>query len=298
MHVFRTLLPDHHVVDWHQMDDTPLQAFTAAIVWMPPADFFDKLTALTHVFAFSAGVDYLLDNPGLPDTVSLIRLEDAGMGEQMAEYVLYGTLHAQRQMHEYRLAQSCQQWRADFPVKSAAETRVSILGAGALASVVSGRLASNGYTVSCWSRTPKTLPSGVKGIQGDTALKALLTETDILVCLLPLTPDTRHILNSHLFSQLPQGAYLINPARGAHLKEDDLLEALNSGLLSGALLDVFTEEPLPESHAFWHHPRIVITPHVAAQSLPEASARQIASNIDRVARAEQPAGLVDRSRGY
>jgi len=270
----------------------------AAVVWQPPSDFFNGLSNLEHVFAVAAGVDQLLLHPGLESHVKIIRLEDAGMAVQMAEYVLYGVLRAQRHFHEFDVAQKCQKWIHGLPVRAAADTRIGILGSGTLGSVVAHRLVLNGYPVSCWSRTPKTLGDGIECVHGDPALPQLLARSDVLVCLLPLTSDTRGILDSNLLNKLPRGAFLINCARGAHLEEDDLLAALDTQQLSGAMLDVFNIEPLPSEHPFWLHDRILVTPHEAARSLVAESVDQIIRSVKQVQDGHVPAGLVERSRGY
>lgn len=301
LRIFRQRLPDHVLVDWsEERESADLNEVTAAIVWNPPADFFDKSPRLRTVYAFSAGVDSILRHPGLPDDATIVRLRDAGMARQMSEYVLYGVLHFQRQMAMQRLAQDRRQWVQDqVKTISAAETRIGILGAGALGLQVADRLALNGYTVCCWSRSERKLSNRqVSCVHGQEALGGFLNTSNVLVCLLPLTDATTGILDTSLFDQLPQGAFLINPGRGAHLNEADLLDALASGRVSGALLDVFTTEPLPENHPFWNHSAITITPHIAAQSLPEESVDQIVNSIRTVERGDVPEGVVDRGRGY
>lgn len=294
-------LPDLEIIDWrHARPLVEPEKITAAVVWMPPEDFFNDLCNLREVYAFAAGVDQLLSHPGLPDTVSIIRLRDAGMARQMAEYALYGVLHSQRRMGEYREAQAARRWAPDIMAETAAQTGIGILGAGALGARVGKHLAMNGYPVTCWSRTPR--PASDQGqldfLQGEDALGTVLGASKVLICMLPLTETTRGILDARLFAQLPEGAFLINPGRGGHLVEDDLLEALESGHLSGALLDVFQQEPLPENHPFWTHPAIILTPHVAARSVHEESVDQIARSIKAIEQGETPPGIVDRQRGY
>lgn len=291
-------LPENTVIQWHDGAIFNQSSVTAAVVWMPPGNFFDGLVNLTHVYAVSAGVDQLLEHPGLPAEVTLVRLKDAGMAEQMEEYVLYGVLMAQRGFLEFSTNQRAQLWQRGQGIRTAAQTRVGILGAGALGCAVAQRLERNGYPVTCWSRTEKRLPDGVKSCIGATGFNAITSESDVLVCLLPLTEDTRGILDKRLFDRLPQGAFLINCARGPHLVEKDLLAALEKQQLSGALLDVFAQEPLPSDHAFWTHPSIVVTPHDAAKSPVLESIDQTVSSMHMIARGERPDGLVDRDSGY
>lgn len=298
LRAFANSLVDHTVIDWKSGHAYDKSAVKAAIVWMPPDNFFDGLDNLSHVYALAAGVDQLIDHPGLSSNVTLVRLHDAGMAIQMQEYVLYGVLHAHRKFHEFRVLQSQGIWAHGTGVRNAADVSVGILGSGALGLKVAERLSANGYPVCCWSRSVKTLPEGVKNSVGAAGLPEFLSNSDVLVCLLPLTRDTRGVLNAELFDRLPEGAFLINVARGAHLVENDLLEALATGQLSGALLDVFATEPLPENHPFWNHPRILLTPHEAATSVVEESVAQILSSIRQVERGEKPLGQVDRTRGY
>lgn len=303
MRAFRQALQthpySHTLIDGH---DTAVEfdrsSIDAAIVWLPPDDFFDGLNNLTHVYAMAAGVDQLLRHPSLPDNIQLIRLQDAGMAPQMAEYVLYGTLRAQRNFHEFEVAQRQSTWSHGLPVRRCTDTRVGILGAGVLGSAVASRLVLNGYPTTCWSRTSKAMPQGINNVHGTEVLADFLAGCDVLVCLLALTESTRGILNQSLFNQLPRGAFIINCARGQHLVDVDLLNAIDEGQLSGALLDVFHHEPLANNHPFWTHPRIVVTPHEAARSLEDESVEQIMRSIGQVEQGVQPDGLVDRSRGY
>lgn len=287
----------HTVIDIEN-DTFDFESIEAAIVWLPPEHFFQNLRNLKTVYAISAGVDQLLLHPGLPEHVDIIRLRDAGMAQQMAEYVLYGALRVQRNFHEYEAAQREGQWCHGLPVRRAADTTVGILGAGVLGKAVATRLADNHYAVSCWSRTAKSQPSHITCFTGEAELDVFLKSCDILVCLLALTDSTTEILNKSLFNRLKQGAYIINVARGSHLVDADLLDAIDSGHLSGAMLDVFRKEPLPYEHPFWTHPRVTVTPHDAAQSLLDESVKQIVSSVLQVDGGELPEGLIDRSRGY
>ncbi len=289
----------HALIDGHKDSlSVDPSTITAAIVWLPPDDFFDKLENLTHVFALAAGVDQLLEHPGLPTSVSVVRLQDAGMAEQIAEYVLYGVIRAQRNFHEYDVAQKQNQWLHGLPVKRKTDIHIGMLGAGTLGSVAAKTLADNGYQVTCWSRTPKTLAKSVHSVSGAHALPAFLGRCDVLVCLLPLTPDTHGILDTSLFKQLPRNAFVINCARGAHLVDVDLLNAIDEGHLSGAMLDVFHHEPLAQNHPFWGHPRILVTPHEAARSLADESLEQILHSIRQLDLGQTPNAAVNRSQGY
>jgi len=288
-------LPEHQLDRWPDCDDRT--QVTAAIVWQPPAEFFDGLVNLKYVLSIAAGVDHLLNHPGLPANVDLVRLTDAGMAQPMSDFVLYGALHAQRKMAALTQAQRQHQWRHDIKPHLAQEFRIGILGAGELGQITAKRLLDNNYAVSCWSRSEKNL-QGIQHYVGEAGLNEMLPTVQVLVCLLPLTTNTRGIIDAVLLSNLPKEAFVINPGRGDHLDETALLDALDSGHISGALLDVFCTEPLPESHPFWKHPNIIVTPHVAAvTSIPEA-VEQIVESIAAFENGEKPRGLVNREFGY
>jgi len=297
LQALRAALPEQQIRSWPD-EVGRRDEIEQAVVWMPPEDFFDGLAHLTHIHLLAAGADQLLSHPGLPPSASLLRLEDAGMGDRMAEYVLYGVLHAQRRFGDLAEASRARRWARDIAVPTATEHRVGILGAGVLATLVARRLVANGYPVTCWSRSEKSLPDGIRGHVGEQGLASMLPHIDTLVCLLPLTEATHGILSAELFAKLQPGAYLINCARGGHLCETDLTAALDAGQLTGALLDVFQREPLPQAHPFWQDPRITVTPHLAAPSPVAGSIEQVAANIRAIACGGELSGIVDRSRGY
>jgi len=288
-------LPEHNIAVWPHCENKA--NINTAIVWQPPADFFNDLVNLKHILSISAGVDHLLTHSGLPKDIKIVRLTDAGMAEPMAQFVLYGALHAQRQMGALAQAQRNRQWRHDLGPLPAEHFHIGILGAGELSLVSAKRLLDNGYKVSCWSRSAKQLDN-ISHYSGKQGLHDMLPNINALVCLLPLTNETRGILDASLLSKLPDNAFVINPGRGDHLDEQALLNELDSGRLSGALLDVFRIEPLPESHAFWTHPKVIVTPHVAAPTDASGAVKQIVENLQLLENAEQPQGLVDRTLGY
>ena len=269
-----------------------------AAVWLPPERFFEPLGQLEAVLALSAGVERLLNDPHLPPQLPLIRIEDAGMGVLMAEYVLYGVLHAHRQFPQLMANRNNARWDRNCPSIPAHTFRVGILGAGVLGQHVAKRLLDNGYSPTCWSRTKRALPQGIGHCHGRQSLLELAACSDVLVCLLPLTSATRNILDKPLFDAMPEGAFLINAARGEHLIEADLLEAISCGKLAGALLDVFRDEPLPADHPFWSEPRIIISPHVAAPSQAEATAAQVVDSLVKLQQGVSPGGHVNRNLGY
>jgi glyoxylate/hydroxypyruvate reductase len=226
----------------------------------------------------------------------LLRLEDTGMALQMQEYALATVLRYFRRMDEYQLFQQQKQWRPLAP-HSRSEFIIGILGAGVLGSSVAKALVDMQFTVRSWSRSAKS-QEGVESFYGDDRLAAFASGCKVLINLLPNTPHTAGVLNHKLFTNLSHNAYLINLGRGGHLVEGDLLRALDSGQIAAATLDVFVEEPLPGMHPFWSHPRVSITPHVGADTLPEQAMDSIVSNILAIEAGREPTGRVDPGRGY
>ncbi len=269
---------------------------TYALVWRPPPGLLASLPNLKAILSLGAGVDHVLLDPLLPEGVPVVRMVDAGLAAQMSEYALYGVLHFHRSMQRYAEQQRRAQWR-QVPAVSASQRVVGIMGLGVLGSDFARKVVPLGFKVLGWSRTPKSLP-GVTTFHGREGLGSFLGQTEILSNFLPLTAETAGILSAATFARLPPGACIINLARGAHLDEHELLAALDQGHLGGAMLDVFQREPLPPEHPFWHHPRVVITPHVAAQAIADLMVAQVIDNIRRVERGQPPLGLVNRGRGY
>jgi glyoxylate/hydroxypyruvate reductase A len=267
-----------------------------AAAWNPPAGVLARLPNLEAVFSLGAGVDTMIADPGFPRHVPLVRLVDRLLTQGMTEYVLLQVLDRHRDGALFRAAQAEGVWRKQS-VRPASSCRVGILGLGVLGRAAGSALMGLGFPVAGWSRGPKDVP-GITCHHGPEGLTALLSRSDILVCLLPLTAETRGILARPLFDRLPRGAFLINAARGGHLVEADLLAALEDGRLAGAALDVFPKEPLAAGHPFWTHPRIIVTPHVASLTQPASAAPRIAEGIDRLERGLPLLDVVDRDRGY
>ncbi|MBN3804221.1 glyoxylate/hydroxypyruvate reductase A [Paraburkholderia sp. Ac-20336] len=291
-------LPAAELREWQPGDTEPADF---AIVWRPPREMLAGRDTLRAIFNLGAGVDAILalerEHPGtLPRNASLIRLEDTGMAAQMAEYVTHAVLRYQRRFDEYQVLQNERRWQvlAPHPLES---FTVGILGLGVLGTHVARTLASFGLPVRGYSRSAKQI-DGIATFAGDTQFDAFLDGVKVLVNLLPHTPDTESVLNARNFAKLAHGAYLVNIARGAHLVEADLLDALASGQLAAATLDVFREEPLPAAHPFWREPRITITPHISALTLREEGIAQIALKIDALMRGEPVSGVVNLARGY
>ena len=266
-----------------------------AVVWSPPQRFLDEQPALQAMFNIGAGVDALL-RLRLPPGVRVVRLNDAGMSVQMAEYVCHAVIRHFREFAAYGADAREGRWtlrkprrRADFPV--------GVMGLGVLGERVARALHLFEFPVHGWSRSPRAL-DGVVCHAGTEGFDAFLGECRVLVNLLPLTPQTQDILNRRTLSRLREGAYLVNVARGAHLVDEDLLALLDGGHMAGATLDVFRTEPLPAEHPFWRHPNITVTPHISARTLRDESIAQIAGKIQALARGERVDGEVDPQRGY
>lgn len=266
-----------------------------AVAWAPPQRFIDQQSGLKALFNVGAGVDRLT-RLRLPPQLRVIRLDDAGMGVQMAEYVCHAVIGHFREFGAYAEQAANCMWTRRSP-RLRAHMAVGVLGLGVLGTRVAQALRQFDYPVHGWSRSMRKL-DGIRGYCGAEQLPAFLAASHALVCLLPLTAETRNLLGRSNLSLLPKGAYLINVARGGLVVDDDLLALLDSGHLAGATLDVFREEPLPDTHVFWRHPKVRVTPHVSAQTLRDESITQIAGKIRALERGEPVAGIVDLQRGY
>lgn len=266
-----------------------------AVVWAPPQQFLDEQRSLRGIFNIGAGVDALMKLK-LPATAKVVRIDDGGMSVQMAEFVCHALIRHFRELDGYEADVAQGKWSYRKP-RSRAEYPVGIMGLGVLGERVARAVQQFEFPVLGWSRSPRALP-GVECFAGAAQFDAFLVRTRVLVCLLPLTPETENVMNRRNLAKLQPGGYVINVARGAHLVEEDLLALLDNGHLAGATLDVFRTEPLPAEHPFWAHPKITVTPHTSARTLREESIAQIAGKILAMERGEPVAGLVDPQRGY
>lgn len=266
------------------------------LCWNHPQGALRTFPALKCISSLGAGVNHLLDDPTCPMDIPLVRLVDRDLQQAMAEYVMLGVLDHLRQMARYRRQQARGEWIRE-PVSPVGPVGIGIMGCGEIGCYVAKKLAGFGFEVLAWSRRPHDI-AGVRVFAGEEQLNDFLGLANILVCLLPLTAATRGILNADTLSRLPRHAYLINVARGAHLVEADLLAGLDTGHLSGALLDVFSEEPLPKWHPFWEHEGLTLTPHIASVTNPISAARLVVENYHRALRGEPLLQLVDRQQGY
>jgi glyoxylate/hydroxypyruvate reductase A len=266
------------------------------LAWWPPLGIMPKFPNLKLIISLGASVDRILVDPDLPDSIPIVRLVSEGKTWQMTEYVTLAVLLFQRRFLEYQALQRSQRWQY-LPAPDAIAFTVGILGLGVLGSIVAQKLAAMRFPVRGWSRTPKAIV-GVECFHGREQFELFLSQCRAIACLLPITPQTEGILCHETFFALPTGAYLINVGRGKHLVEADLLSALDSGQIAGACLDVFAPEPLPIDHPFWSHPRIILTPHIAAPGQPEELAAHIIDTI-KLSRSGRPLEyIIDRNQGY
>ena len=281
----------------HGRDEFAPEDVDYVLTLRPPAGFLKTLPNLKAVFSLGAGVDGVLADPEYPKQVPLVRFVDRTLSSELAQYCVLHVLMLHRQQRFFDRAQVERKWRQALPMRRTEDTLIGILGFGKIGALTAERLRDLDFQVAGWSRTRKRV-TGVESFAGESELPAFLARSDFLICLLPLTNDTRGILNAEVFRQLPEGAYVINVARGGHLVEDDLIAALDSGHLSGATLDVFATEPLPETSPLWTHPKITVTPHIAAISAPRVAAQYVVDGIARFERGERLQNIVDLTRGY
>lgn len=283
-------------IGFAELADAPdLSSIRYLAAWEPSTELIARLPALEIVFSVGAGVDQF-DMAALPDHVRVVRMVEPGIAEGMVEYVTMAVLALHRDLIDYGLAQRERRW-APIDLVPASARRIGILGLGNLGQSVLAALAPFGFPLSGWSRSPRSI-EGVECHAGQGALAGFLARTDILVCLLPLTNDTRGILCRDILSLLPRGARLVNAGRGGHLVAGDLIDLLDEGHLSGAVLDVTDPEPLPPGDPLWGHPLVLLTPHIASSTRADSAARALIANIRRHQAGARMEGEVARERGY
>ena len=267
-----------------------------AVVALPPPGLLKTFPNLKAILSMWAGVETLLRDPDLPRDVPLGRLVDRALTLDMTLHVVHWVLRYHREFHRYAELQRQGKWQV-LRYPEVADRRVGIMGLGVLGGDSARALAGLGFSVAGWDAYPKSI-DGIEVFLGDDGLNPFLNRTDILVSLLPVTPATEGIINQKTLSQLPEGSYIVSAARGAHVVDDDLLAALDSGHIARASLDAFRTEPLPDDHLFWRHPKIDLTPHIASHTTPRTAGREIAEDIRRVAAGDKPRTLVDLDRGF
>jgi len=288
------LLPGVDTLGWQEGDMLP--ACDYAVLWNPSAALLAQLGGVKAVFLMGAGADAILKFGDALPPVPIVRLGDAGMARQMAEYVAYATLRYFRRFDEYEEQRRHGLW-APLPVFAREDFTVGVMGLGKLGLHVAETMRGFGFPVRGWSRTPKEV-AGIDCFAGMDQLNDFLRGTRVLVSLLPLTAETNNLLDRRRLATLPRGAYLINVARGAQVAEPDLLALVRAGHIAGATLDVFRNEPLPAPHPFWEEPRITITPHISAVTLRADALRQIAEKIAAFEAGQPVDDIVDRNLGY
>ena len=285
--------PDIQLHLWPETGDP--RAIEMIIAWQPPERMMETFPNLKALLSVGAGADQF-DLAALPPDLPVVRMIEPGLTQGMVEYVTFAVLGLHRDMVRYLQQQRAAQWLA-HGVTPAHARRVGVMGLGELGQAALQQLVGLGFDCAGWSRTPRQL-DGVRGYHGAAQLGAFLARSDILICLLPLTAETRGLLNRDLFAQLPPGAALVQAGRGAQLNHDDLLAALDGGQLAAAVIDVTDPEPLPPTHPFWRHPAIWLTPHIASQTQSDSAVAALLANLRRYQRGEPMVGLIDRARGY
>ncbi len=267
-----------------------------ALIWRPPAGLLASLPNLKLIHAIGAGIDALLEAPDLPPGVPIVRMVDPCLQNMMSEYAVYAVLDFHRGMARYRAQQAAGEWQRHWPPMTF-ESPVGILGLGVIGRDLAGKFSALGFPVEGWSRTQKELP-GVTCHAGDDGLKEILGSCAYIICVLPLTAETRGLIDRDFLARMRPGSHLISIGRGAQVVDDDLITALDQGNLAGAFLDVFDTEPLPAEHPFWRHPKISLTPHIAAETDPAGGAQVVIDNLRRFEAGEPIPTQVDRDQGY
>lgn len=284
---------DVSVEIWPQVEKP--EEVLMAVTWKHPVDSLYAFPHLQLISSMGAGVDHILKDKNLPLHWQVVRIVDKELTTSMSNYLLAAVLNYHKQIYEYIALQGRQEW--GYTETPERQLCPGILGLGELGQDIGQKLKQLGFEVAGFSRSPKAV-EGLETFSGASELPYFLRKVNLLICLLPLTPQTKDFLNWDFFSQCKPGTYLINVARGEHLVEEDLIRALDEGLLAGATLDVFRQEPLPAEHPFWKHPKIIITPHIASVTKPEAAIPQVAENYRRLVQQEALVNKVDRFAGY
>lgn len=291
--LFAKNAPDIPFITGEELDSPEKVKYLLA--WNYTSELLESLPNLEVFFALGAGVDQF-DLSDFPENVSLVRMVEPGIIDGMVEYATFATLTLHRDMLSYIESQNETKWK---PIQTtlASNRRVGVMGLGSLGQSVINRLKPFGFPMFGWSRSAHDI-DGVTCYSGADGLPEFLLNCDILICLVPLTPETKYILNKSLFDQLPPGAGIINVGRGGHLVEEDLIAALDNGQLSGAVVDVIEAEPAAPDHPFWKHPKIFMTPHIASMTIPESAARVVIDNIMKYQNGQLMIGEVERAKGY
>lgn len=291
------LLPDVDVQDWETVDRVNVDL---AAVWKPEPGALAAMPALKGIVSIAAGADHILDDPKAPTHIPIVRCTGEPLQARMSEYVVLHALGHHRRSAELAAAQVQRKWQP-MTTRPASHAQVGIMGLGVLGRACVEPLRAVGFQVAGWTRTARpehNIAEGVRIYAGKSQLDEFLGSSNILVCLLPSTNETRDLIDREVLNKLPRGACLINVARGDLLVEDDLIAAIDSEHIRAATLDVFRTEPLPEDHKFWQHEKIVVTPHVASLIDSHTGSALVAAHVRRFIDGEEPQNLVDPARGY
>jgi glyoxylate/hydroxypyruvate reductase len=286
-------LPRAELRVWPDFGDPA--TISAVLAWRFQHGSLRQFPNLKVICSLGAGVDHIFADPDLPPGVPITRLVDPDLAQGISEYVAMAVLRYHRQLPDYEAQQRAGRWQ-NLGRPETTERRIGLLGYGLLGQATAQRLQPFGFPLAAWARSPR--PADIELFLGEAQLAPFLARTDMLVCLLPLTPATHGIINAHTLGLLPRGAAIVNVARGKHIVDADLIEALDSGHIVGATLDVFATEPLPGDHPFWKHPKVTITPHIAALTNPATAAQQICDNIKRSLAGAPLLNVVDPAVGY
>lgn len=277
---------------WPDVKDN--EKVIGAVVWNHPEGSLRDFPNLKFISSMGAGVDHVLKDASLPQ-VPIVRIVDEDLTRAMTQYIIAAVAYFHRRLDKYTADKKNAIWDQEAPPE--VPLSIGILGMGVLGTDAAHKLASLGFDVCGYSNSPKNL-KGIKSFHGEEGFQPFIDSINMLICLLPLTEQTKDILNIDLFRKMQKGSYLINVARGGHLVENDLLLALEKGYLAGAFLDVYQEEPLPQDHPFWKHPKIMMTPHIASITNPQAAIPQVVRNYQAATRGENLQNKVDLIKGY
>ncbi|WP_339865176.1 glyoxylate/hydroxypyruvate reductase A [uncultured Algoriphagus sp.] len=288
---FKALAPELHIEVYPEI--TSPEKVEYVFLWQHPEGILSDFPNLKLISSMGAGVDHILRDKSIPENIPIVRIVDEKLTFSMTNYVVMAVLNYHRRSPRFQMNQTRKVWDMSYPEL---DVTVGVMGVGALGKDVMDKLNYMGFSVVGFGFSEKS--DFEYSYYTKDKLEEFLKEVNVLVCLLPLTPDTENILNTSLFEKCNPNTYLINVARGRHLVEDDLIKALEVGQLSGAMLDVYREEPLPESHPFWENWKITMTPHIASVTNPQAAAPQVIENIKRIRENRELVNLVNRSKGY
>jgi glyoxylate/hydroxypyruvate reductase A len=290
----RAVAPDIEITTYDKIRDKEKVFF--ALAWNHPLGIFKEYPNLKCISSMGAGVDHIMEDPDIPPQIKVVRIVDPLLSQDLAEFALALSMNHLRGLANYQMLQVKKIWKKRM-YKRVRDVKIGVMGTGEIGNHVASLLHSCGFSVTGWGKSPG-VGKEYKRFHGLDQLDEFLKIQDILICLLPLTSETRGILNKENLAKLPQGSVLFNLGRGGHVVDYDLMEMIDNGHLAGASLDVFDHEPLPSDHPFWSHPGIQITPHVASITTPESVAPQIIENYRRAIKNEELLNQVNRKKGY